>query len=926
MAGFASLPFRVLLAATALLLATAAAPQAQQRVGINSAVNPEATGTPPGAAARKLVIGQDVIFNEHITTGAGGQTQLLFLDESAMTVGPGSDLTIDQFVYDPRSGAGKLAMSATRGLLRYVGGKLSKHDGAVTVRSTTATLAVRGGAFIMDVGANGVTEAIFIYGDGLTATGRNGISKTLIRPGYAIIAGPNGVSDPFAVPAQTLAAFLQELNGRPGGSGGATVVPTDVTVINSGLPQTISVVAPAVSATTLAAAQQATASLSNSNPTYNPQPNSAGQVISTCTSQSCSSSFVTPVNPPPSPVPPPIPPTPVTVTFAGRVKNTNGNGTTNGFVDQTANGDVAYSAGTLTSGVFSANLGGSLGPISFPLVSGTSSFGPSNTSSSLGSFTGSSFLSSDGTFFYASLTPVNQPSERLFITGGLPVKSAFYNTTGSGLRPVTGSNTRVFAFTVQTDAALGSNIPFVRPVSGGNLVNAAVSPLYVVAPPTTKIGDASTVSAARALQGSLAIDGSGANQKSTIAISTGTIDTLQSSGLPILNGQMRGSSLQSASGTPVALRSAVSSMVDANGNSFYGSDAITGFGLDQTAFASGSTTGTVGSPVNPSTASEVTLSGAATNYGFAQAATSTTVPTGVGTSRTTRTLSGNFGGLLYTNQQTAPYIVTGGTTISTDAPNNQVQATLSGTAQSPSSGVTSVTIQYGGLSGTGSGTFVDDNTFAANESQSNPQQINGKNLVVNGDQTKAGQLYLASSGVALPPTSLLPSGTSYCVCQYLQWGYWGGDLLTGNSTDSTISRVDRGHINTWVAGVPTPLADLNTLEGQSASATYNGFALGSVYNNGSSYVAGGGFNGTYNFGTQNGTMTISNFDGHTFTASGKAPLTGANYTFALTSNGIKGSVSGTFYGPQAAETGGSFAVQTTAGPTYLASGIYAGKQ
>ena len=43
---------------------------AQERVGIKSAVNPEATGAVPGAQPRRLVIGQDVIFNEHITTFA----------------------------------------------------------------------------------------------------------------------------------------------------------------------------------------------------------------------------------------------------------------------------------------------------------------------------------------------------------------------------------------------------------------------------------------------------------------------------------------------------------------------------------------------------------------------------------------------------------------------------------------------------------------------------------------------------------------------------------------------------------------------------------------------------------------------------------------------------------------------------------------
>src|SRR6185312_3585620 len=132
--------------------------------------------------------------NEHITTGPAGQTQLLFLDESSMTVGPNSDLTIDQFVYDPKSGGGKLAMSATKGLLRYVGGKLSKQDEGVTLRTSTATLAVRGGAFIVNIDPSGNTNAVFIYGKGLTVTGTNGTSQTITRAGYGVSTSNGGVT------------------------------------------------------------------------------------------------------------------------------------------------------------------------------------------------------------------------------------------------------------------------------------------------------------------------------------------------------------------------------------------------------------------------------------------------------------------------------------------------------------------------------------------------------------------------------------------------------------------------------------------------------------------------------------------------------------------------------------------------------------
>ena len=114
MPGFASLLLRVVLTGGLVLVVDATGALAQDKVGIKSAVSPEASGRPRGGEVRRLVIGQDVLFNEHITTGDAGQTQLLFLDESSMSIGPNSDLTIDQFVYDPKTGTGKIDRKSTR--------------------------------------------------------------------------------------------------------------------------------------------------------------------------------------------------------------------------------------------------------------------------------------------------------------------------------------------------------------------------------------------------------------------------------------------------------------------------------------------------------------------------------------------------------------------------------------------------------------------------------------------------------------------------------------------------------------------------------------------------------------------------------------------------------------------------------------------
>jgi hypothetical protein len=92
-------------------------------------------------------------------------------------------------------------------------------------------------------------------------------------------------------------------------------------------------------------------------------------------------------------------------------------------------------------------------------------------------------------------------------------------------------------------------------------------------------------------------------------------------------------------------------------------------------------------------------------------------------------------------------------------------------------------------------------------------------------------------------------------------------------------------------------------------------------------VAAGGVAASYNFGTQAGSFSVINYDGRSFTTAGKPITQGANYKFGITGvPGIAGSINGSFYGPMAAETGGNFKFQTTAGPTYLTSGIFAAKR
>jgi trimeric autotransporter adhesin len=864
---------------------------AQQRIGVNSAVNPDVTGAWPGTPPRRLVLGQDVVFNERVTTAAGGQTQVLFVDQSTMTIGPQSDMVIDEFVYDPAAGTGKLAANLTRGVFRFVGGKLSKQENAVTMRTPSATIGIRGGVFLVNLGSGGKLEVIFVYGKGVTVTGAN-ISQTITRPGFEVTVSGAGAapSDPAPAPAGTAAALLAQLDGRAGGTGGARTVPTETVVANSGIANVIS--------------NNVTASVQAANqaqPPGSPPPNVNRIVqqtqlqVQNAANQPASlfSPPVTPIAPSP-PSPPSPPPPPQGTTLAGIFKSTNGAGTALGFLGQTPPAQIPFTSATLANGtltVSSSALGGA-GQLVIPLAPGVASFGSSGTASPLGPVSGTSFLSmsADGTpiFFYANLTPVNAPTQREFVAGGMPV-----STSSRVSAPIV-------AFTVQPDAALQSNIPFIRNNAGGNLASAYISPLFI-APQTTT-----------ALQASLAINGQGANQQSVLVTAIGSVPL--NSNQPALSGVVRGSSQLSAASSPVRIGSNLTSVADGNGNSLYGSSTISGFVLDQT---------------QSSLASEVPLSGAATNYGFTHPATASALPSGVGVNRTSQTLlTGNFGGLMNTTAQARPYAITGTTVLTTDNVSNRIAAVLGSDNLSPSAtgGIRNVTMLFGGLNSA----FIDNNIYGAAEAETRGQIAPA---FVDGNSAQSAQLYFLSSGAAPPPSSLLPAGASYCQCQYLQWGYWGGDITTASTNGGNTPRIDRGHINFWTAGPMTPLADMNLLASQGATGTYNGHLIGSVFNaainNGAQYVAAGGLTATYQFATQTGTFSVNNYDGRSFMLSGKAPLTGSSYNFGINNPQglpIAGSVNGSFYGPMAAETGGNFNFRTIAGPTYLTSGIFAAKR
>ncbi|MDC0360433.1 FecR domain-containing protein [Alphaproteobacteria bacterium] len=142
-----------------------------REAGVAAAVNTDATSIPPAQVERTLIVGNKLVFQETVKTSPNGQAQLLMMDQSAVTVGPNSQLVIDKFVYDPDKRTGEMALSLSRGLMRFVGGRISK-SGGVKIRTPVATMGIRGGIALIEVINEKTVDETLLYGAKLQARQR----------------------------------------------------------------------------------------------------------------------------------------------------------------------------------------------------------------------------------------------------------------------------------------------------------------------------------------------------------------------------------------------------------------------------------------------------------------------------------------------------------------------------------------------------------------------------------------------------------------------------------------------------------------------------------------------------------------------------------------------------------------------------------
>lgn len=101
-------------------------------------------------AMHHVAAGDQVFENDVISTGANGSVGITFADNSLISLGPNSELKLDQFQFNPAARTGAFDSSLNKGTLAVKSGLIvQQNPESMRIHMQAATLGVRGTEFVV---------------------------------------------------------------------------------------------------------------------------------------------------------------------------------------------------------------------------------------------------------------------------------------------------------------------------------------------------------------------------------------------------------------------------------------------------------------------------------------------------------------------------------------------------------------------------------------------------------------------------------------------------------------------------------------------------------------------------------------------------------------------------------------------------------
>ena len=142
-----------------------------------------------------LKAGDKIYFGDIIKAEDQSKSQILLLDQTVITIGAKTSVTLDEFIYDPNSQEGKITTNIIEGSVKVLSGKISeKNPDNLIVKTPAGSIGTRGTEFQAIVDQDEEVSKVLLIGPGQ--------NNTLgLRPGAVEVFNDQGsvlLDTPFA--------------------------------------------------------------------------------------------------------------------------------------------------------------------------------------------------------------------------------------------------------------------------------------------------------------------------------------------------------------------------------------------------------------------------------------------------------------------------------------------------------------------------------------------------------------------------------------------------------------------------------------------------------------------------------------------------------------------------------------------------------
>ncbi len=215
------LMFRVLTVTTSALVMISAASvgYAAERAGETTRVQPNSYQG-DGFFPDFLETGDEIFRQEKVYTEEYGSMEIRFDDGSNLTLGPSTEIVVDNYVYNPSDSSGASALSLGRGVLRFISGQLPSDS--IGVSTSIATIGVRGTDFTLDTNTFGSLKVWVDEGIVAVSPLQSDQTFEFTAPAYAVctVTTCEGTDPPSARPVVFPIAPNEPEEREDGGGGG----------------------------------------------------------------------------------------------------------------------------------------------------------------------------------------------------------------------------------------------------------------------------------------------------------------------------------------------------------------------------------------------------------------------------------------------------------------------------------------------------------------------------------------------------------------------------------------------------------------------------------------------------------------------------------------------------------------------------------